>query len=130
VEIVADRRGAGPRMTAARRWLPWAGVTVTATFFAAANLVAFRGSHVGASDDAFMLVLTVGLMAFPLVGAVLVRTHPENIIGWLFCATGPLFGVMILQSDVRGELHPGGGRSRWLGRFHALDEHMGWDDRL
>jgi hypothetical protein len=84
-------------MTAARRWLPWAGVTATATLFAAANLVAFRGSYVGASDDAFMLALTIGLLTFSVVGAVLVRTHPANSIGWLFCATGLLFGVMIFS---------------------------------
>jgi hypothetical protein len=82
-------------MTATRRWLPWGGVVVTAALFTAANVMAFRGSYAGVTQDLFSLVLTAALLAFPVAGMLLVRRSPENLIGWLFCAAGPLFGLMI-----------------------------------
>jgi hypothetical protein len=82
-------------MTAARRWLPRSGVVVTAALFTAANVIAFQGSYAGASEDLFSLVLTAALLAFPIAGMLLVRRSPENVIGWLFCVAGPLFGLMI-----------------------------------
>jgi hypothetical protein len=82
-------------MIPARKWLPPMGVVATAVLFTAANLMGFRGSHVGATEDLFLVALTVALLAFPIVGMLLVRRSPENVIGWLFCAAGPLFGLMI-----------------------------------
>jgi hypothetical protein len=82
-------------MTAAWKWLPRAGVVVTAALFVVANVMAFQGSYAGASEDLFSVALTTALLAFPVVGMLLVRRNPENVIGWLFCAAGPLFGLMI-----------------------------------
>jgi MFS family permease len=82
-------------MTAARRWLPRAGVVVTAALFVVTNVMAFQGSYAGASEDLFSVALTTALLAFPVVGMLLVRRSPENVIGWLFCAAGPIFGLMI-----------------------------------
>jgi hypothetical protein len=82
-------------MTAAWKWLPRAGVVVTAALFVVANVMAFQGSYAGATQDLFSLVLTAALLAFPIAGMLLVRRSPENVIGWLFCAVGPLFGLMI-----------------------------------
>jgi hypothetical protein len=82
-------------MTAARRWLPRLGIVATAALFTSANVMAFRGSYLGATDDLFLVALTAALLAFPVVGMLLVRRTPENVIGWLFCAVGPLFGLMI-----------------------------------
>jgi hypothetical protein len=82
-------------MTAARRWLPPSGVIATAALFVAADIMAFQGSFGGATEDAFSVVLTAALLAFPVAGMLLVRRSPENVIGLLFCAAGPLFGLMI-----------------------------------
>jgi N-terminal 7TM region of histidine kinase len=85
-------------LTWVRRWLPVVGVIATAALFVAADVIALRGSYQGVSEDAFNLVLTVALFSFPVVGAVLVRRYPDNLIGWLFCAAGPLFGLMLFSS--------------------------------
>jgi hypothetical protein len=85
-------------LTAVRRWLPVAGVMATAALFVAADVIGIRGSYKGVSDDAFNLVLTVALFSFPVVGTILVRRYPENSIGWLLCAAGPLFGLMLFSS--------------------------------
>jgi MFS family permease len=85
-------------LTSVRKWPPLAGVVATAGLFVAADVVALRGSYAGVSDDVFNLALTVALFAFPVVGTVLVRRYPENLIGWLLCATGPLFGLMLFSS--------------------------------
>jgi hypothetical protein len=82
-------------MTAARRWLPRTGVVVTAALFVAADVMAFQGSYVGGTQDVFSVVVTAALFAFPVAGMLLVRRRPENVIGLLFCAAGPLFGLMI-----------------------------------
>jgi hypothetical protein len=84
-------------VTAARRWLPPLGVIVTAALFVAADVMAFQGSYVGGTEDAFSVALTAALLAFPVAGMLLVRRSPENAIGLLFCVTGPLFGLMIFS---------------------------------
>jgi hypothetical protein len=88
-----------PDVTAARRWLPPLGVFVTAALFVVADVMAFQGSHVGGTEDAFSVVLTAALLAFPVAGMLLVRRSPENPIGLLFCAAGPLFGLMIASQN-------------------------------
>jgi hypothetical protein len=82
-------------MTAVWRWLPRTGVVATGALFVVANVMAFQGSYAGASEDLFSVALTTALLAFPIAGMLLVRRSPENAIGWLFCAAGPLFGLMI-----------------------------------
>jgi hypothetical protein len=85
-------------MTSVSRWLPLAGLVASVALFVAADVMALRGSYGGVSDDAFRLALTVALFAFPVVATVLVRRYPENSIGWLFCASGPLFGLQLFSS--------------------------------
>jgi hypothetical protein len=85
-------------LTSVRRWSPLAGVMATAALFVAADVIAVRGTYTGVSEDAFNLAVTVALFSFPVVGMVLVRRYPENSIGWLLCATGPLFGLMLFSS--------------------------------
>jgi hypothetical protein len=99
-------------------------VAATAALFAAADVLTLRGSYVGATDDLFTLALTLALLAFPVVGAILLRRYPENPIGWLFAAVGPLFGVMLLsQMYVENNVIVGGADGRfanlaiWLGAW-------------
>ena len=39
------------------------------------------------------VALTVALLAFPVVGALVASRRPENSIGWLFCAVGVVPGL-------------------------------------
>jgi hypothetical protein len=47
----------------------------------------------GDFSSAFDAISAVALLAFPIVGAVIVARHPSNSIGWLFCVAGIPFGV-------------------------------------
>jgi hypothetical protein len=47
----------------------------------------------GDYGSAFDAISVVALLAFPIVGAVVVSRHPSNSIGWLFCVAGIPFGV-------------------------------------
>jgi hypothetical protein len=111
-------------VTVAKKWLPLGSVVATAALFAAANLITLRGSYAAASDDLFIVALTLALLAFPVVGAILIRRYPENPIGWLFSATGPLFGVLLFsQMYVENHVLAEGSRGTvanlaiWLGAW-------------
>ncbi len=47
----------------------------------------------GDYSAAFDAISVVALLAFPVVGALIVARHPSNSIGWLFCVAGIPFGV-------------------------------------
>jgi hypothetical protein len=47
----------------------------------------------GDYSSAFDAISVVALLAFPIVGAVVVSRHPSNSIGWLFCVAGIPFGI-------------------------------------
>ncbi len=52
-----------------------------------------------AADDvtpAFDLIVTLALLSFPVVGALVASRRPENAIGWLFCGAGLLFAIATL----------------------------------
>ena len=46
-----------------------------------------------ALDPVFETVFSLGLLAFPTVGALVASRRPENPIGWIFCAVGIPFGL-------------------------------------
>jgi hypothetical protein len=47
----------------------------------------------GDYGSAFDAISVVALLAFPVVGALVVSRQPGNSIGWLFCAVGIPFGL-------------------------------------
>jgi hypothetical protein len=47
----------------------------------------------GDYGSAFDAISVVALLAFPVVGALVVSRQPGNSIGWLFCAVGIPFGI-------------------------------------
>ena len=47
----------------------------------------------GEFSTLFDAISVVSLLAFPVVGALVVSRQPRNTIGWLFCAIGLPFGV-------------------------------------
>ena len=58
----------------------------------AGRLPAYEFELIGGSEadlaPAFDAVMTLALLAFPTVGALVASRHPGNVIGWLFCAVG------------------------------------------
>src|SRR6476469_4369968 len=61
------------------------------------------------------------LLAFPLVGAIIVRRRPANAIGWLFCGLGLLWSVYVLADAwavyslyARPDMLPAGRWVAWL----------------
>jgi len=50
----------------------------------------------GGVTPVFDLVLTIALLIFPVVGALVASRRPENAIGWLFCGAGVIFAASSL----------------------------------
>ena len=42
------------------------------------------------------VLTTLLLMCFPIMGMLIARRQPENMIGWLFCAIGLSFALQVL----------------------------------
>ena len=85
------------RKTAAR--IGWASVAASAAMIVStAMIVARNGQPTGVftSDGSpggsapVILGVGIGMLVFPIVGALIVSRKPENAIGWLFCAAGVL----------------------------------------
>ena len=87
------------------------------------------------ADDvtpAFDLVLSVALLTFPVVGAIVASRRPENAIGWLFCAAGVLFAASSLVHGWatyglvdRAERLPGAVIAAWLNAWLFLPAIFG-----
>jgi hypothetical protein len=87
------------------------------------------------ADDvtpAFDLVVTLALVTFPLVGALVASRRPENAIGWLFCGAGLLFAAASLADGwatyalaERDGTVPGGVTAAWLGSWLFLPPLFG-----
>jgi len=65
-------------------------LTAAGTVFSILNWSQPREGEFSAQFD---LLLAISLVAFPVVGALVASRHPENSIGWLFCAVGVPFGL-------------------------------------
>ncbi len=71
-------------------------------------------------------VLTVLILTFPTVGAIVASRRPENPIGWIFCAVGLDFGVGTFASNyadyalfVRPGVLPGVEYAAWVSSWIA-----------
>src|SRR3712207_2584182 len=104
-------------------WLAWSmcalslALTVLSLFLLTLNL-SYPGVHI---FDYWLLNVMLTI-SFSAVGALIVsRSSPSNLIGWLFCATGLLYGVAHLAAQyaiyallaVPGSL-PAGEAAAWL----------------
>ena len=96
-----------------------------------AMLVAGAVLTVAAGDvtPAFDLVVTVALVTFPVVGALVASRRPGNAIGWLFCAAGVLFAAASLADGYAtyafAEGLPGRTWAAWLGSWLFLPPLFG-----
>jgi hypothetical protein len=76
--------------------LAWASCALCVLLMAVAVVFTLLSRSAPEGSDftpAFDIALGFALLAFPLVGAVVVSRLPENYIGWLFCAVGLPFGL-------------------------------------
>ena len=84
------------------------------------------------ADDvtpAFDLVVTLALLAFPVVGALVASRRPENAIGWLFCGAGLMFAVATLADGwstyTFADGRSGSVHAAWLGSWLFLPALFG-----
>ena len=88
-------------MTAERRppsWLPWALCAVGVTLLGLADLVLIVSSGTSVEEILTSSAETLGLISFPVVGAVIAARLPANPYGWVWCAVGFANGVVVLSA--------------------------------
>ena len=103
-------------------WLAWSICALSLALTALSLLlIALILSYPNVHIFEYWLETTVAPAAFPTVGAVIVSRHPNNVIGWLFCALGFSLGLNHFLSEYAiyallaqpGSL-PGGEVFAWL----------------
>ena len=114
-------------MTPAR--LAWGLCAASVAMIAAGWVLTVLGDDV---TPAFDLVLSVALLTFPVVGAIVAARRPENAIGWLFCAAGAIFAASSLAHgwatyalSVRPDPLPGAVTAAWLNAWLFLPAIFG-----
>jgi hypothetical protein len=80
------------RRTAA--WMAWSVWTLCVALFASAVLLDFFNSSVPTRGVPISnLYIAVPLLAYPTVGAIVASRRPKNLVSWIFCGMGVVFGV-------------------------------------
>jgi hypothetical protein len=126
VETREQRQGVGGISHRAAAWLAWllCGLSLALTALSLLLLL-LNLAHPDTPIHPYWTVNTLLAVGFAPVGAVIVpRISPQKPIGWLFCVTGLLWGVMHLSAEytiytllaVPGSL-PAGEVAAWM---------MGW----
>src|SRR5919199_5158497 len=104
-------------------WLAWSMCALSLALTALSLfLLVLNSSHPEVPVYPYWAINTLIVVGFSPVGAVIVpRLSPKNPIGWVFCATGLLFGVTHLSAEydiyallaAPGTL-PGGEAAAWI----------------
>jgi hypothetical protein len=79
-------------------WLPWVLCAVGVTLLGLADLVLIVSSGASVEEALTSSAETLGLVSFPVVGAVVVARLPANPYGWVWCAVGIANGVVVLSA--------------------------------
>src|SRR5919199_6259111 len=97
----AQGRGVGGMSRRAAAWLAWSLCALSLALTALSLiLLVLNLAHPHTPVHPYWTVNTLLAVGFSPVGAVIVpRISPKNPIGWLFCATGLLWGVMHLSAQ-------------------------------
>ena len=75
-------------------WIAWSVWALCVVLFASAELLDFFNSSVPTRGGPISnLYIAVALLAYPTVGAIVASRRPKNLVGWILCAIGLLFGV-------------------------------------
>jgi len=107
------------------RWLAWSlwvlsiALATAGLFFLGLNYRDLRGIMSTAFTGNGIIALV-----YPTVGALLVSRRPDNRIGWLFCAQGPIHGMAVFAGQygryalvTQPDSLPGGVWMAWLGSW-------------
>src|SRR5919112_1222115 len=87
-------REVGEMKRRAATWMAWAVWALCVALFASPVLLDFFNSSVPTrSGPISNLYIAVALLAYPTVGAIVASRRPNNLVGWILCAIGLLFGV-------------------------------------
>ena len=82
------------RRTAA--WMAWSVWVLCVGLIASAVVLDFFNSSVPTKGFPFFdLYIGIALLAYPTVGAIVASRRPNNLVGWIFCGMGLLFGVSV-----------------------------------
>src|SRR5829696_4282063 len=75
-------------------WIAWSVWALCVALFAFAELLDFFNSSVPTRGGPISnLFIAVALLAYPTVGAIVASRRPKNLVGWILCGIGLLFGV-------------------------------------
>jgi hypothetical protein len=87
-------RGVGGTKKRTAAWMAWSVWALCVVLFASAELLDFFNSSVPTRGGPFSnLYIAIALLAYPTVGAIVASHRPNNLVGWILCAIGLLFGV-------------------------------------
>jgi hypothetical protein len=82
------------RRTAA--WMAWSVWVLCVGLIASAVVLDFFNSSVPTKGfPNFDLYIGIALLAYPTGGAIVASRRPNNLVGWIFCGMGLLFGVSV-----------------------------------
>jgi hypothetical protein len=86
------------RRTAA--WLAWSVWALSLPFAAFSGVLGFLTfSSQPGFNYSFSVLISLFAFTFPIVGALIASRRPKNPIGWIFCAGGLLFGVIVAANN-------------------------------
>ncbi len=77
------------------RLLAWgsAGATIAAIPAARMIIAQPHPGRLGMEGSEGTPLVYVGVLAFSIVGALIVSRHPRHLVGWIFCVSGLVDGV-------------------------------------
>jgi hypothetical protein len=78
--------------------LPWVLCAVGVTLLGLADLVLIVSSGTSLEEILTSSAETLGLVSFPVVGAVIAARLPANPYGWVWCAVGIANGIVVLSA--------------------------------
>jgi hypothetical protein len=86
-------RGIGGVSARTPAWLAWSLWALCMGFGVLTVLLALRTPPFPEGAPTWGVVLAVSFLAYPTVGAFVVSRRPNNLVGWILCVIGLLFGT-------------------------------------
>jgi hypothetical protein len=78
----------------AAAWMAWSVWVLCVALVASATLLEFFDPSVPPKDGLIVDgYIGIALLAYPTVGAIVASRRPKNLVGWILCGMGLLFGV-------------------------------------
>ena len=82
------------------RALAWGSVGATITTIPSARLIIAQPhpGQLGMEGSEGTPLVYVGVLAFSIVGALIVSRHLRDLVGWIFCVSGLVDGVSAVRN--------------------------------